>query len=392
MQIGWPSKQALWPERESVTVRPQQSPVTATHEVATEVTTRAVATTATDALTLQPIATEHAADCEKAWQRSLLARVPDGQLAAAVDAMFDYHADVKFFGERTSGMRRASGLGPNHDLDVQFAPNRDKVPLVEISDQVKKECALCKPPFPDERGLSWRDYVVWPNAFPYLPEAGQHVVVTAAKHVGQGFSPQLLGDMIDYQRFASQQTPVTMHFNGIAGNSQFHLHWQATREKLPLQRMLDAGTLPLERLHSAGNGHIDSYDRGYYAGLVVTGDKSYVTRWAQLLVEKLDTDPQTRGAYNLLLLHPADGQTRLVVIPRRADDLKPVVNNFGKVGIGAFTLGGTIVVPAPAVPASFGDDIVAAAGKTVVRPGELGWLPALMQQPTHPMLRARTAS
>lgn len=389
MQIGWTSRQALGPERDRAVVGTQPQVVAASGISATAAPTAA---SVTDALTLQPIATERAADCKKAWQRSLLARVPDGQLTAAVDAMFDYHADVKFYGERTSGMRRETGLGPDHDLDIQFAPNRDKVPLVEISDQAKKECALCKPPFLDERGLSWRDYVVWPNAFPYLPESGQHVVVTAAKHVGQGFSPQLLGDMIDYQRCASQPTPVTMHYNGIAGNSQFHLHWQASREKLPLQRMLDAGTLPLARLHSAANGHIDSYDHGYYAGLVVSGDKPYVTRWAQLLVEKLDADPLTRGAYNMLLLHPADGQARLVVIPRRADDLKPAVGSFGKVGIGAFTLGGTIVVPRDAVPASFGDDIVAAARKTVVRPAELSWLPELMQQPTHPLLRARTAS
>jgi len=198
--------------------------------------------------------------------------------------------------------------------------------------------------------------------------------------------------MIDYQRFASQDAPVTMHYNGIAGNSQFHLHWQATREKLPLQRMLDAGTLQLERWHSAANGHIDSYDHGYYAGLVVTGDKSYVTRWAQLLVEKLDADPLTRGAYNMLLLHPADGQVRLVVIPRRADNLKPEIGAFGKVGVGAFNLGGTVVVPRDAVPDSFGADYVAAATKSVVRPAELSWLRELVQQPTHPMLRARIAT
>ncbi|MBN2358566.1 MAG: hypothetical protein JXR83_03875 [Deltaproteobacteria bacterium] len=388
MQVGWPSRAALL-ERVDAGAR-QQLPAVATSTAAA--TGTSPGPSAIDGLTLQPVALDRASDCRRAWQRSLLARVPDSQLAAAVDVMFAYHGDVNFFGERTSGMRRVSGYGPQRNLDIQFAPHRNKVPLVEISDQAKKECALCRPPFPDERGLSWRDYVVWPNAFPYLPQSGQHVVITADKHIGQRFTPQILGDMIDYQRHAGQQAPVTLHYNGIAGNSQFHLHWQASREKLPLQRLLDAGELPLERLHSAANGRIESYEHGYYNGILVTGDRCYVTRWAQLLVERLDSDPLTRGAYNLLLLHPADGQARLVVIPRRADELKPEVASFGKVGFGAFNLGGTVVVPRDEVPDNFGDDYLAAAARTVVRPSELSWLRELMQQPTHPMLRARASA
>jgi len=346
---------------------------------------------AIDSLSLQPAALDQVKDCRAAWQRSLLARVADTDLSPAVEELFAHHLSTDFYGVRTDGMRRLEIEGPGGKLDVQLAPNRNKVPLAEIKDGENKECALCRPPFQEERGLSWRDYNVWPNAFPYVPTESRHVVITAARHVGQRFTPQLLGDMIDYQRHAGESTPVTMHYNGVAGNSQFHLHWQATRETLPLQRLLDRGELPTELLHSGDGGRVDSYDHGFFTGLLVRGDKGYVSRWATILIDQIDRDPLTRGAYNLLLLHPRDGQARLAIIPRRADDLKPPVGDFGKVGLGAFSLGGTIVVPRDQLPETFAEDLTAAAARTVVRPHELSWLTRVTRQPSNPMLLARTA-
>jgi hypothetical protein len=287
-------------------------------------------------------------------------------------------------------MRREVVQTSGGPLDLQFTPNRDKVPVVELHDTGHAECALCKPPFVDERGLSWRDYTIWPNAYPYLPPEQQHVVITAARHVGQQFSPQILEDMIDYQRAAGHGTPITLHYNGVAGNSQFHLHWQASRERLPLQRLLDDGGLPLQRLHTGAGGRVDSYDQGFYAGLLVSGDRAYVSRMAARIVQGLDRDPLTRGAYNLLLLHPRQGEACLVVIPRRADQLKPELPSFGKVGLGAFSLGGTIVVPRDDVPAGFADEVLAAAAQTLVRPAELPWLDALQDRPDNPLLALRT--
>jgi len=79
-----------------------------------------------------------------------------------------------------------------------------------------------------------------------------------------------------------------------------------------------------------------------------------------------------------------------VVIPRRADELKPEVAGFGKVGLGAFSLAGTIVVPRAGIPEGFGVEVTAAAGRTVVRPSELTWLGRVTRQATNPMLLART--
>jgi hypothetical protein len=364
---------------------PEQGPV-----AAPAVATPGVKNSLVDLLVRGLAPVNHPADCREVWKSGLLARVADGQVALAVDTLFDYHVKAGFFGVRTEGMRREHGVGPDK-VDVQYAPNRDKVPLVEVNAHGSKECALCRPPMPEERGLSWRGYNVWPNAFPYLPESQQHVVITAARHVGQSFSAAILGDMVDYQRAASRDQPVTMHYNGIAGNSQFHLHWHASRELLPLQRMVDDGSLPLTRLHAGRGGHVDTYDRGFFTGILVTGDKGYVTRWAASIVSRLDGDPLTRGAYNLLLLHPRDGQVRLAVIPRRADNLKPEVGSFGKVGLGAFSLGGTIVVPRESVPPTFGQDLCAAVDQTLVRPHQLPWLQELARAPSHPALVARSA-
>jgi len=126
-------------------------------------------------------------------------------------------------------------------------------------------------PQSQQRGLSWRDYVIWPNAFPYVPVAEQHILITTARHQPQGFSPALLGDMLDFQAAAAGARPLTLFFNGVAGNSQFHLHWQAVRESLPLERALDAGRLALTPAVRTPNGRVDSYDRDLHAGILVSG-------------------------------------------------------------------------------------------------------------------------
>lgn len=325
------------------------------------------------------------------WQQHLLARVGDASVGAAVDSLFEYHQACAFFGERILGMRRLTLDTAEGALDVQLAPHRNKVPVAEVHVHGQAECALCKPPFVDERGLRWRDYSIWPNAYPYLPPEQQHVVITAATHQGQHFAPRILEDMIDYQRAAGQATPVTLHYNGVAGNSQFHLHWQASRERLPLQRLLDEGSLPLQRVHSGAGGRVESYDQGFYAGLLVSGDKAYVSRMATRIVAQLERDPVTRGAYNLLLLHPRQGEARLVVIPRRADMLQPELPSFGKVGLGAFSFGGTIVVPREQLPDGFAGELCTAARQTLVRPSELGWLDELREQVDNAVLALRTA-
>ncbi len=307
------------------------------------------------------------------WQAQRLAAVADQELPSAIDAMMKYHVDVGFFGIRTDGMRNIEGFGPHGDVRVALAPNRHKVPIARDVDG-QGSCGLCKPPFPSERGMAWRDWRVWPNAFPYVPTSMQHILLTSAHHQPQSFAPSVLADMLDFQTVAAGGRPLTMHYNGIAGNSQHHLHWQATREITPLQTAIDAGRLPLAPCVTAPDGRVETYDHGFFAGMLVSGSKSFVVRQATRIVEKLNQDPTTRGAYNLVLLVPRAGRFRLSIVARRPDNLRPEIGSFGRRSIGAFNTAGVLVVPADDLPDDFAEAITPAVRATIVPPNELPWL------------------
>ena len=329
------------------------------------------------------------ADLAQGWASHRLVRIADRALGQASATLMNYHVQNGFFADRMQGMRRLTGLGPKGQLEVQLAPNRNKVPVARQGVDHPKCCALCEPTFKEERGLAWREYNVWPNAFPYMPAEKEHILITTAKHQGQGYSPKVLADMIDYQRFACREKPISMHFNGIAGNSQFHLHWQASLEKLPVQKLLDAGKLSTKKILSSPQGKISTYEEGYFRGILLAGQKDFVIKQATHMVKKLNLDKQTRGAYNMLLLHPKNGKARLVIIPRRADNLKPEVPGYGKVGFGAFSLGGTLVLPREQVPNGFDEHIVAAAQATTVSPKDLPWLDELAKHRGSDLLNVR---
>jgi hypothetical protein len=328
---------------------------------------------------------------EQTWSTGSVAPVHSRELPEAVAALMAYHLRVGFFEDRLVGMERRGGFGPDGSFEVALAPNRKKAPISRDA-HADGACGLCRPTFPSERGLSWRTWRIWPNAFPYVPAQSQHILLTCADHVAQSFSPQILGDMIDFQAHAAAGRQLTMHYNGTAGNSQFHLHWQATREVLPLQRQLDGGTLPTSPVVVEQGGRVATYDQGIYAGLLVEGDKSFVQRWAARIVERLEKDPVTRGAYNLLLLQPIRGRARLVVIPRRADLLKPTMGSFGQAGVGAFTAGGIVVMPRAEIPDDFAAALEPAMRSTIVPPAELGWLDDLRRAPRAAVLQLQGQS
>lgn len=94
--------------------------------------------------------------------------------------------------------------------------------------------------------MLWRDSLLVVNAYPYAPAESQHTVIASAGHLPQSFSTKLLGDMIDLQGLLGPDR--MLHYNGIAGNSEQHLSWQASKERLLLERVRDAGRLPLEEL------------------------------------------------------------------------------------------------------------------------------------------------
>ena len=98
-------------------------------------------------------------------------------------------------------------------------------------------------------------------------------------------------------------------------------------------------------------------------------------------MSRLDRDPLTRGAYNLVLLEPRNGEARLAIIPRRADCLKPTLGSLGPRGIGAFNMAGILVLPQGTIPDDFNATVTAALRTTIVPPSELGFLDALRQLP-----------
>jgi len=324
---------------------------------------------------------------EETWTRARVARIEDRELPTAVDTLYDHTLRSGYIGDGFKGMQRLTEYGPDGHLEVQLCPNRRKTPKA-TGPHAACDCALCGPPG-GEPGLRWRDYVIWPNRYPYVEAESQHLVITAAQHQPQGFTPQLLSDMIDYQLFAGSKKPVTLHYNGIASNSQFHLHWQATHERLPLERMLHDGTLQTTVLRSSEAGKVESYDQGFFRGIAVSGKKDFVCRWAQRIITKLDSDFTVRGTYNLLLLPSARGEARLIILPRRADDVTPVVEPFGKMVLGAMSLGGLLVLPKDEIPDTLDDALLPGLRRSTVAPRELKWLPELMEQPESSLLALR---
>ena len=310
-----------------------------------------------------------------AWKAARVAPIDEAHLPQGIDALMSWHLRIGFFADRFDGMRRVTGLGPTKDLEAQLTPQRRKVPA---SSSQEARCVLCNPPFPEERALGWRSWRIWPNAFPYVPSAYQHVLMVTARHLPQSFSRELFADMLDFAAAAAGGRQLTLHYNGIAGNSQYHLHWQATRVVLPLQRQLDAGRVEQRELWRTPEGRLASLDDALFAGLLLEGGRGFVIELAARIVRRLETEPLTRGAYNFLVLSPRGRSLRVVLIPRRAEALKPTLGSLGPQGLGAFNLGGIMVLARPDVPADLGTAFPAAVRTTVVRASELTWLRALL--------------
>ncbi len=310
------------------------------------------------------------------WENTRTATVSDAELSESISSVIQEHSQRGLFGERFEGMRRIGGFGDDGSVQVQLCPNRKSVPTGRKQTSACG-CALCSPPEPEERGLAWRDYVIWPNAFPYFKEDKEHVVITTATHQGQDFSKKILGDMMAYQSFAGKDCPATLHFNGKASNSQFHLHWQASHVRTPFQAQLDSGKLNTKTLREDSQGTIDTIDQSFYNGIVVSGEPEYVGRWAERIVDKMRKDPLIRDTYTMVLLHPKEGQARLLINPRRADDVKPEIAGFGKVTLGAMSMAGINVQTQSQLAPGFNEALIQASQKSCLRENEMPWLAEL---------------
>lgn len=322
-----------------------------------------------------PLRAEHTDPAPRllaAWAKpgAYKAPVSDAELGQGVQTMFTYLHDKGFFRDRLDGIERKAHLGPNGDLDFLLVPNRMRHKPTGNGAHV---CPFDSQPDPIERGLLWRDYQVLANAFPYAPKESQHTVIATEAHVPQGFSASMLGDMIDYQRL--QPKPVSMHFNGIAGNSQRHFHWHAQGEVWPLQKKLDAGRLETTPLRRTAQGTVSTYEEDFFRGFLVEGTRNFVTRQAARIVREMEKDPTIAGHYNMLLLQPRAGQIRLAVVPRLA------LSDGAKHQIGALGVAGRGVLVKDHLPEDAVANMIARVDATVPRPSTLPWVAALKAAP-----------
>lgn len=318
------------------------------------------------------------------WRNHTVAAVTDAEVAAATDLLFLYHHDRGFFGRRFEGLEVVRGLGEAGDLEITLAPNR-KDGHIEGDG-----CPFCKSHFPEQRALAWRSWQLLVNAYPYADAHSRHTVIASQGHRPQSFDADVLRDMVELQRLLAghRGQPVTMHYNGTAGNSEQHLHWHATHERLPVERWLDEGSAETEVLRRGPDGSVATWAKGDFAGLVLEGDTAFVGRWAARIVQGLDDDPLTAGRYNMLLLPAKGTQARLVLVPRRA---LAEGEDAPKMG-GAWAVGGREVRYEHELPEDAADKLTAAARVHVVRPEELRWLKGLLRKPESGVLFARFAA
>jgi hypothetical protein len=313
------------------------------------------------------------------WTDEYRVPVGDDELRGALDALHGYHNAKGFFEDRYEGTRVVGGLGDDADLEVMLAPNRKSGMKPSCG------CPFCRQTAPVGRTFNWRSWRALPNAYPYAPAASQHTVLAFEGHKEQTCGPQILADMIAYQAFVDDGRGVTMHYNGTAGNSQKHLHWHSSQERLPVERWLDEGDVELTDLRSTAQGRVASYTHDEFSGLLVEGDPAFVSRWGARLTDKLATDDKTGGRYNLLLLPQKNGKARLVVVPRRvpADDMPPLG--------GAWAVVGRDVKYAHQVPDDYAATLQDAAYAHIVRADEFEWLRPLVNRPDNAALFVRAS-
>jgi tartrate-resistant acid phosphatase type 5 len=306
--------------------------------------------------------------------------VSDGDLTPGLDALFAHHHDNNFFGRRLDDMSLQTAHTSRGEVEFQLVPHRRYDSNKSGLDKGSQGSPFALESEPVARVLNWRGWRVLPNRYPYAPKESRHVVLAKEGYEEQSFSPAILADMIDYQRLAP--SAHTMHYNGIAGNSQQHLHWHASDEVMPLERLIDDGSLKLNVRRASLAGQVATYDDGFYQGLHVEGSKDFVVRWASRLIDAIDADPTTRGHYNLLLLQSkSPGHSRLVIVPRNADSITQEIDGLGRLSYGAYGVAGRGVIIKDEMPEQAVESFVQQAEHTIVSPAAIPGINKAFQQP-----------
>lgn len=286
-------------------------------------------------LGLQPPAT-----ADRTLRAEAVARIPPASKGEGLtDAQLPGALASLFAAQHRNGPTWAVGHRRVVDRELEFDlfPARAKV-AVQRHDPGSDGCSLCQPPPEGVPNLRWRGYSFLPNTAAYVPEDGLHLVVRSTEHRAQGAKLADLGRMLELSRLARREPPVTLHFNGLAGNTQFHWHWQLTTERLPLQRALEEGQLPQVVLRKSPDLKISRYGLGVMQGVLLEGRAPAVQRWTAELVRRLEAEPLCQGRYNLMILPTRGDRVRVVVVPRR------YLGEGVPMAHGAFSYAGRVIV------------------------------------------------
>jgi hypothetical protein len=307
-----------------------------------------------------------AGDLHAQWAEGYRGDVAEEHLPGAVDALLDHSIRTGALYERTEAMR----VEPLGDLETMLIPNR-RAPGPEGAHVPGAcSCVFCAPPNPNAKAVRWRGWDLLPNAYPYARLHSQHFLAVSSEHALQQFSPKILDDMLDLHQLLDGRTR-TFHYNGWAGNTQPHLHWQVTKERLPIERAIAETATPLLRGHA---GSVQTFDDGTLSGILVEGDKAFIVSKATAIIEGLKNDPAAQDHYNLLLL-PGE-KSRLIVIARRKDALVVDCGDGHPNALSAVEVSGRFIFSAKdSVPEGFTEErFKAGVRASTVPPSELPWL------------------
>lgn len=320
---------------------------------------------------------------EVATDAQPMVRVGDGQVIPAMSTLYRHHLERGYFRSAFDGMSRETD--ESSGVDLALVPDRVGM-RQKTAERALCGCPLCRSPRAEERSLGWREYRIIPNEFPYFPPSREQSLLVPRLHRDQAFDARIVLDLVDLQRLDRldrdpDRPPLRAYFNGRSGMSQPHLHWHLIREASPLERLLDEGRIQLDPLHAGDRIRASTFDQGPFSGILLEGEGTQVAAAAQRVIEGLEKEPLSQGAYNIAMLKPQGLEARLCIFPKRAQ-AHPEVELAGRMlTFGVMEMTGTLVLPEPLTQAQR-ESLTGALREVRVSPRNLSWLAEAVRGPS----------
>ncbi|MBF0442794.1 MAG: hypothetical protein HQK54_12890, partial [Oligoflexales bacterium] len=236
---------------------------------------------------------------------------------------------------QTEGLHNEPVDGQTY-LQIRHMPHRgDQVPEFSkepapFSDsRTKEDCPLCS------RNNLAADFVygdrlrIISNVARYADES---ILIKSRDHMLQTDIPSLLPDVCEF--IANMPPKYFFFFNGLAGNSQRHTHFQAISETAPIREAINSQDLRLKETASAENVSMGilspakSFDvektersSDHFCGYYFNGDFRTVASFAGRFLEALDQSRERPGLYNLFAFRCEESSKMiLIVVPRTSPE------------------------------------------------------------------------